>query len=163
MAKRGPKPVPTPILKLRGSWRGKIRGDDISVDQKRPARPQWLQGEAKKCWDRLVPILHKSGLATELNRETLALLCSAWGDFVEADEQLAKTVNKDGRRALLIKTGNETVMENPLLHVRKRAWEQLYKAAACFGLTPADLSGVRAVEKPSTDVQKAKYFDRIGS
>lgn len=162
MAKRGPKPTPTPILKLRGSWRGKVRGDDLSLDQKRPQRPQWLAGEAKKCWERLVPILHKSGLATELNRETLALLCSAWADFVAAEEQLAAARNKDGSRALLIKTGNNTVVENPLLHVRKRAWDQVYKAAACFGLTPADLSGVRAVEKPAQDADKAKFFKGTG-
>jgi len=162
MGRRGPKPTPTPILKLRGSWRGKVRGDDLNLDQKRPARPVWLTGEAKKCWERIVPILHKSGLATELNRETLALLCSAWGDYVEADQQLAAARNKDGSRALLIKTGKGAVMENPLLYVRKRAWEQVMKAAACFGLTPADLSSVRAVEKPAEDDAKSKFFQGTG-
>lgn len=158
MGKRGPKPTATSILKLRGSWRGKVRGDDLSLDQKRPQRPAWLQGEAKKCWDRLVPILHKSGLATELNRETLALMCSAWADYVEADRQLAAERNKDGSRALLIKTDKGAVMENPLLYVRKRAFDQVMKVASCYGLTPADLSSVRAVEKPSEDGAKAKFF-----
>jgi P27 family predicted phage terminase small subunit len=162
MAKRGPKPVPTPILKLRGSRWADRRGPAPELDHKRPERPQWLRGEAKKCWERLVPILHKSGLATELNRETLALLCSAWADYVEADRQLGETLNKDGSRALIIKTGNGAIQENPLLYVRKRAWEQVFKGAACFGLTPADLSSVRAVEKPSADGVKAKFFKGAG-
>jgi P27 family predicted phage terminase small subunit len=162
MGRRGPKPTPTPILKLRGSWRGNVRGDDLSLDQKRPQRPVWLVGEAKKCWERLVPILHKAGLATELNRETLALLCSAWADYVEADRQLAAARNEDGGRALLIKTDKGGVMENPLLYVRKRAFEQVMKVAACYGLTPADLSSVRAVEKPPEAGTKSKFFHGTG-
>jgi hypothetical protein len=63
---------------------------------------------------------------------------------------------------LLIKAAGGTIMENPLLYVRKRAWEQVMKAAACYGLTPADLSGVRAVEKPSEDGAKAKFFKGVG-
>jgi P27 family predicted phage terminase small subunit len=162
MGKRGPKPTPTPILKLRQSWRGKVRGDDLALDQKPPARPQWLQGEGKKCWERLCPILHKAGLVTELNRETLALLCSAWADFVEAESQFAANRNKDGSRALMIQTAKGAIQENPLLYARKRAWDQVFKAAACFGLTPADLSSVRAVEKPIVEDGKKKFFGGAG-
>jgi len=158
MGKRGPKPTPKPILRLRNSWRGKKRTFELGLDHKMPQRPEWLKGEAKKCWVRIVPILYRAGLATELNRETLALLCSAWADFVDADEQLNLVRNKDGRRALLVKTMGGTKVENPLLYVRKRAWDQVFKAAACFGLTPSDLAGVRAVEKPSKEETKAKYF-----
>jgi len=158
MAKRGPKPTPTPVLRLRQSWRAKKRGPEPDLDHKRPARPIWLKGEGRKCWERLCPILFKAGLVTELNRETLALLCSAWADYVEAEQQLDRTRNKDGTRALLIKTSNGTVVENPLLHVRNRAWGQVYKGAACFGLTPADIAGVRAMEKPTTDDVKRKFF-----
>jgi P27 family predicted phage terminase small subunit len=146
-------------LRLRGSWRGKVRGDDINIDHKAPARPKWLIGEGKKCWDRIVPILHKSGLATELNRETLALLCAAWADFVDADQQLCDSADKNGKRALTIETSNGTPIQNPLLSIRRAAWEQVYKAAACFGLTPADLSRVRAVEKPEHDNAKSRFFE----
>lgn len=158
MGKRGPKATPNAILKLRKSWRANRRGADIKLSHEKPQRPQWLQGEAKKLWDRLIPDLHKAGLATELYRESLVLLCTAWADFVEAEQQLAKIKTKDGSRALLIKTAAGTAVENPLLYIRKRAWDQIYKAAACFGLTPADLSGVRAVEKPAEKEEKLKYF-----
>jgi len=158
MGRRGPKPKPGHILRLRGSWRGKKRNIPENIDHKRPQRPIWLKNEAKKCWDRIVPILHAAGLATELNRETLALLCSAWADYVEADEQLTAALNKDGKRALLIKTANGAIMENPLLYTRKRAWDQVFKAASSFGMTPADLGSVRAVNKPSKDDVKTKFF-----
>lgn len=158
MTKRGPKPISKPVLRLRGSWRGKKTSIDLGGDHKRPRRPIWLKGEAKSTWDRLVPALYKAGLVTELNRETMALMCSAWADFVEAEKQLAAAKNKDGTRALLIKTKGGGVTENPLLYTRKRAWDQVFKAAACFGLTPADLAGVRAVERPAKKEGKARFF-----
>jgi hypothetical protein len=34
----------------------------------------------------------------------------------------------------------------------------VFKAAACFGMTPADLAGVRAVDKPAANNSKKKYF-----
>ena len=77
---------------------------------------------------------------------------------IEADQQLAAARNKDGGRMMLIKTSGGAIMENPLLYTRKRAWDQVFKAAACFGLTPADLGSVRAVEKPAEDDGKAKFF-----
>jgi phage terminase small subunit len=49
---------------------------------------------------------------------------------------------------------------NPWVIIRKQMWEQVYKGAACFGMTPADLAGVRAVEKPPADKGKSKFFDR---
>lgn len=162
MAKRGPKPQAASVLRLRGSWRAGKRGVVANLDHKRPQRPQWLVGEGKKCWERLVPILHKAGLATELHRETLALLCTAWADFVEAESQLQAARGRDGRLALLIKTNGGGVMENPLLYTRKRAWDQLFKAAACFGLTPADIAGVRAASEPPEDEDKAQFFRGAG-
>ena len=160
MGKRGPKPTPTPILKLRGSWRGKVR-DELDMGHEAPEMPEWLSGEAEKCWDRLCPLLHRAGLATEANRETLAMVCIAYADFVEADQQFSKMRMKDGGRAFVVKTKAGGWKQNPLLHVRERAWSQFLKGAACFGLTPADLASVRAVEKPTTD-EKAKFFKGAG-
>jgi P27 family predicted phage terminase small subunit len=160
MAKRGPKPKPQQILRLRGSWRGKKRNTPANIDQNRPRRPIWLKNEAKKCWDDLCPLLFKAGLISELNRHTLALLCCAWEDYVEAHEMLERTRSKAGR-ALLIKTQGGAVMENPLLYTLKRAYDQLFKAAACFGLTPADINGVRAMDKPPKDEGKGKFFKDI--
>ena len=158
MGKRGPKPTPKAILRLRGSWRGKETSVDLDVDHKLPQRPKWLKGEAKDTWDRLVPELFKQGLATELNVETLALMCSSWADYVEAEMMLDSTRNENGTRALLINTSGGGVMENPLLYTRNRAFGQFCKMAACFGLTPADMAGVTKVPLPAKTDSKAKFF-----
>ena len=171
MGKRGPKPTPQAVLKLRQSWRANLNRLGPKVDQKRPQRPHWLIGEARKCWDRLVPLLEQAGLLAQLYREPLAMLCSAWADYVEADQQLAKMRNKDGTRALLVTSGKAkegekaagAVMENPLLYTRHRAWQQVMKAAGCFGLTPEDMANVRALEVPGKKEEaKAKFFGGAG-
>jgi len=106
-----------------------------------------------------MPSLFNAGLVTELNRETLALLCCSWADYVEAERMLEDTRKKGkGFRALLVKTAGGGVTENPLVYTRKRAFDQVFKAASCFGLTPADLAGVRAVKKPDADKGKKKFF-----
>ena len=155
MGKRGPKPTPTKILKLRNSWRGKARGGEPSLDQRRPQRPQWLKGESRKAWDRIMPLLHRAGLATRANRETLACLCDSWGRYVEACQEC------DAAGMVLENTfGN--MVQNPWVAIRNKMWDQIYKGAAAFGMTPADLSSVRAVDKPADDVEKTKFFKGAG-
>ncbi|NIQ93298.1 MAG: P27 family phage terminase small subunit, partial [Desulfuromonadales bacterium] len=47
---------------------------------------------------------------------------------------------------------------SPWVAIRNKMFDQVYKGAACFGLTPADVSGVRTVEKPTTIEAKRKFF-----
>jgi len=153
MGQRGPKPTATPVLKLRGSWRGKKRGPGLQGDQKRPARPIWLTGEGRKEWERVAPKLFENGLLTELDRVPLALYCQAYADYLEA-RALA--------RSPLIKTTNGNVIQNPAVGVMNHAWKRCITAAARFGMTPADRNSVRAVEKPTADDNKKRFFGGAG-
>lgn len=161
MSNRGPKPTAHNVLKLRQSRRANRRGVVIKLDQNKPQRPLWLKGEAKKYWERIVPILYKSGLATQLNRETLTLLCCAWEDFVEAREMLSRDRNENGDRKLKIETEKGFEMRNPLLSICAKAYDQLFKAAACFGMTPADLAGVKPTDIPEENSIKSKFFKKM--
>jgi len=149
MGKRGPKPTAKPILKLRGSWRGNQAGVTIQGDHKRPARPKWLVGDARKEWDRVAPKLFKEGLLTELDRVPLALYCQAYADFLEAHGLIKLPITK---------TKNGNIVQNPLVGVANNAWRRCLHLAARFGMTPADRNSVRAVEKPTTDNAKKKFF-----
>lgn len=166
MGRRGPKTTPTNVLKLRGSWRGKQRGADLKLDQKRPPCPKSLierrkteDGEAvrviaKSTWDRLAPLLHEAGLLTNAYREPFELLCDSYARWKFACRQC----DEEGMVSLVGE--NKTPTQSPWVAIRNKMYEQVYKAAACFGLTPADLSSVRAVEKPSADDKKASFFER---
>ena len=153
MAKRGPKPTAKPILQLRGSWRGNQGSVALQGDQKRPPRPYWLVGEGRKEWQRVAHKLFAEGLLTELDRVPLALYCQAYADYLEAMRLVASP---------LIKTTNGNIIQNPAVAVANQAWKRCLASAARFGMTPCDRNAVRAVERPSTDQDKAKFFRGAG-
>lgn len=160
MGKRGPKPKPYHVMEEKGATHLVNRVKPDFPDKKMPAKPKWLKGEALAFWNEYAPRLHQKGLLVSDYRHAFAVLvCQAYADYIEADKQLSKMVNKTGERALLIKTASGYPMENPLISLRKKSWEQFGKGCALFGLTPSDLGGVRAVEKPIQDEKASKFFD----
>ncbi|MEN6334131.1 MAG: P27 family phage terminase small subunit, partial [Phycisphaerales bacterium] len=140
------------------------RGDGVAAAQKRPACPRRFinkqkteDGEAvrlvaKRTWDRLAPALYEAGLLADTYRETLECLCDSFGRYTLA---CAKC---DGDEGMVIGTDKGNLVQSPWVAIRNKMYDQVYKAAACFGLTPADVSGVRAVEKPTAEDDKKKFF-----
>ena len=153
MGRRGPKPTAKPILKLRGSWRGKQAGVTMQSDHKRPSRPKWLVGDARKEWDRVAPKLFKAGLLTDLDRVPLAFYCQAYADYLEAFAL---------KRTPMIRTTNGNIVQNPAVGLLNSAESRCVRLAARFGMSPTDRNSVRAVEKPTTDDAKKKFFGGAG-
>jgi len=171
MARRGRKAVPTAVLKLHGTFRHDRHGrriDGDGLDHKRPACPQWLirhhenadaelaRREAKGLWDRLAPQLYQSGLLVDMFRELFAMLCDSWGRYrlacVRCDEAGMTTAGSKG-----------SPVRSPWVAIRSECYKQAIELASKFGLSPADLAGVRAVEKPTSDNQKSRFFKRDGA
>lgn len=169
MGKRGPKPTAQRILSLRSSRRAGKRGLDAGLNQKRPACPQrfirkrkttdgeFVRKTAKSAWDRLAKPLFEAGLLVDSYRETFAALCDSVGRFELACRKL-----DDDPVAMVVETDKGNWVQSPWVAIRNKMYDQIYKGAACFGLTAADLAGVRAVEKPSSDTGKSKFFERAG-
>lgn len=167
MAKRGPKPTPFKVLSDRGSWRAKGREGGKTSDQKRPACPRRFinkqktdDGEAvrrvaKSTWDYLAKRLYDDGLLVGKYRQRLLCLCDSFGRF----ELACQKCDEEGMTFMSYK-GN--LLQSPWVSIRNQMYAQVKECAACFGLTPADIAGVRAVEKPSTDAGKNKFFGRAG-
>jgi len=166
MAKRGRKPTPTPLLKLHGGFRADRHGrrlDHGNVDQKKPSCPRWLinrrnnddaetvRREGKSLWDRLSGPLHDAGLLCQLYREPFTMLCDSWGRYRLA----CGKCDSEGMEA----TGSKgNAVKSPWVSIRNEMYKQVVDLAARFGLTPADLAGVRALDKPTADNGKAKFF-----
>ena len=163
MSKRGPKPTPTPILRLRGSWRGKQRIEPHNLDQKRPPCPKRFitkqktaDGEivrvaARRTWERFAPELHRAGLLTSKDAMMWEMTCDSYGRWTLACQKC----DADG---MVTKGANENDVQSPWVRIRNEMWAQVCKGAACFGLSPADIAGVRAMQKPTTDDGKARFF-----
>ncbi len=160
------RPTPTTILKLRGSLRQDRHGARLSPEnlaQKRPACPkrfitkantddaEFVRQQARKAWDRLCGPLFEAGLLVDVFFQSFELLCDSWGFYRLASQKcLDEGMTIEGSR------GNE--MKSPWVRIRADALDEVTRLAASFGLTPADIAGVKAVNRPQIDNLKAKFF-----
>lgn len=106
-----------------------------------PYVPRFLCDEGKKEWRRIVGILVEIGLYTEIDRAALAMYCQAWGRWLTAEAR----IDESGGPVLVSDRGNP--YQNPWQSEANRRYEQMRKALAEFGLSPAARSRVRAVER----------------
>lgn len=87
MGKRGPPPVPTAILKARGSWLAPLR-KDTDVVAGTPRIPEWLPAECLPIWDDLSSRLMRAGVITERDGDALALLVYTYRQWVSGEDKV---------------------------------------------------------------------------
>jgi P27 family predicted phage terminase small subunit len=161
---RGRKPTPTAILEARGSRKidKSRRESEANIDDTPPDRPDFLSPDAAAEWDRIVSTLQGSRILTANDRGALAMLCQAYGRWVAAEREIAKsaTATHGGE---VVKSANGFPMKNPWLSVADAAYEQCRKLAVEFGLTPSSRSRALAAPRPKSDADKpadgkARFF-----
>ncbi len=135
MGKRGPKPTPTKILALRGSWRAKTRPNEPIPPAGEPAMPSWLSRSAKATWKSVVPPLVQMGVASSVDRFALARYCETLVTWREA--------RKTHDVPAMVKLSNI-----------------LSGLESSFGMTPASRAelGAAHVPEPSTGPDKSRFF-----
>lgn len=143
MGKRGPKPTPTDVLKLRGSWRGEVR-DDEPVATGEPYPPAWLTKNARKVWDEVMPHLVGLGVAKAVDSNTLAMFCDAMSQYIT----LAKRVEREG----VVRAGKA----NPCVRMRDDAFRRAVQVAREFGFTPSARVGLSANQQVHTALSSFK-------
>jgi P27 family predicted phage terminase small subunit len=123
--------------RLVGSYRRDRHGTDhpepMPGDMECPA---WVDGEARRYWDAIAPMLAGSGVSSPVYSIALALLVDALARYVQLEERLSK----EGPTVLTVKGEPKT---NPIFRLRNVAWNQTVKALREFGLTPSALASVR--------------------
>ncbi len=152
MGLRGPAPEPTPILAAKGSWLAKTRIGEVEYQKGIPTCPTWLGKEAKAEWKRQVKQLESAGVLQVVDRAALAVYCQAWGEFVQAVEQIRKrTQGEDGELHL------DSCFR--LVKIKNEASDRVLRMAGQFGFTPAARVRVKATEKPEgQQIGKARFF-----
>lgn len=147
MGKRGPRPIPTKVKKLRGTYQPcRAAKNEFTPPAVVPSRPAWLDDEARLEWDRVVPQLADHRLLSDVDRAALADYCTAHSVAVKA----AMEVNKKG---LVIKSPFGP-KENPAIRIAEKARAQALRIAIEFGLTPSSRSRI------STPAPKEKEEDK---
>ena len=133
---RGRKPKPTKLKELAGNPGGRPLNSSepqVPVPDRAPYAPRFLNADGKREWRRVVGLLIDLGLYTELDYAALAMYCQAYGRWVQMERKLA-----DEDLVLIGAEGGQ--YQNPKLHVANKAWEQMRKILAEFGLTPSSRS-----------------------
>lgn len=154
MGRRGPKPTPTAQLAARGSWRAdaRISAGEPQARTEAPECPEWLSDDARTAWHQLVPLLLRSGLLAQLDRNSLARYCSnlaLWKSCVQR-------VSESGTTNMGY-VGDE---ESPHVALMLKLDDRLTKAEDRYGLNPTARASIGNVmmkddEKPNT---KARFF-----
>jgi len=141
----GRKPLPDNVKRLRGTDQPSRMNPDApqAGTDELQFIPDELSEPAKKHWATIRPQLVESGVATNLDRGSLILLCETWATFLEA----VKNVRSKG--ILVIGRHGEPV-RNPYLRVVNESTHALTRLFAEFGMTPSSRTRVTSTgRKPS--------------
>ena len=131
MGQRGPTPEPTQLKVLRGTYRlDRARGEVFPSlpDDLRP--PDWLSEPAWNKWSNIAPTLATHGLLTECDLDTLAVYCTTWVRWREAEEAL----DREGSTTTA-QSGYQQV--SPYYTIASKSLTELRSLADHLGLNPS--------------------------
>lgn len=156
---RGRKPKPTVLKLVTDNPGNRPLNAAEPMPASRPLQaPDILLPEARAEWDRVAFDLVASGLVTVADLASLAIYCTAFGRWVQAERLLAAEAEANPvTEGLTIETPNGAVIQNPLLGIRNKAAADLMKAAAELGMTPSARSRVQAAARPNADPADAFF------
>ena len=159
MGKRGPKPTPTAVLRLRGSTLVSKRREagETKGSAGTPDRPDWLDDEAKAAWEEVVPMLEGMGVLTRVDGHALARYCWLWSRWRKAEAFIAEKGemyplrDEDGRV--------KCFMQWPQVAVAHKLAQQLTRLEQEFGMTPSARARIQLAPKTQEAAGgKARFF-----
>jgi len=142
---KGRKPKSSAVRRLeRNPGRRPIAMDLDVRPVERLEAPRWLQGIAKREWERLAPELRDAKLLTERDRMALAAYCQASARWVRAEEMIGRTGGP------VLETEKGYRYPNPWSAQARKMAELMLKTAMEFGFTPASRTRVARAQEAAT-------------
>lgn len=139
----GRKRIPEGIKRAHGTFRQDRQPNTVKITGCIPEKPAWLDLNASALWDKLAPELAREGLLCELYRDTFALLCQAWSNYLDAQKQISE-------KGMVIRTSRGNLKKNPWLAVGKTELYIFLALSKQFGLSPASKQSIYK-EKPAPE------------
>ncbi len=152
----GRKPKSIAIKRLAGNP-GKRPLDASGMpqfDRALPRCPSHLNERARREWRRVVHELHDAGVVTKIDRTILAMYCTAYGRWEEAEEMIEE-------QGAVITGAKGGLSQNPWLWTTNRALEQLRRYLAELGMTPSARSRVTTIGAPQQLTLADELFGMI--
>ena len=143
---KGPAPSSKADLKKRGSWRAKVRADDLELPGVTLDPAQDMDADALDEWARVVGALAPRGVITDVDRAALTILCMSWSCWIRSAraEAAAEAGSVEWRQYGIAK---------------REAFAAWLPMAQRFGLTPADRPRVK-LPKSAGKNDKSKFFGK---
>lgn len=145
VGQRGPAPKPTQIKVLEGTYRpDRTRGEVFPDPPDDLAPPDWLSEPGRNKWSELAPILASQGLLTDCDLDTLALYCTTWVRWKEAEEAL----QREGMTTTA-QSGYQQV--SPYYTIASKSQAELRALADRLGLNPSARSRISVQKEGSSE------------
>src|SRR5262245_50288714 len=151
MGTRGPKPTPTKVLQMRGSWRGKTRPHEPKPKVEKPSPPSWLTDEGKTIFRHLANQLHAIGLLGKLDQHALGRYCALflrWRKMEDFIAQYGETYPENNDKGEFVRFAL-----HPQVGLAGQLADKLMRLEQHFGMTPAARAqvGLLLAQKSATD------------
>lgn len=148
MGKRGPKPKPSALKLVQGTFRpdrAAAREPKPPRPARAPAPPSFLGKLAKQEWRRVAPVLHKLTLLGKGDIGKLAAYCQAYARWREAE----RIIDEQG---MTFMTDKGYVVQRPEISISKSQATLMRQLGSDFGLDPSSRTriDVPEPEKPAT-------------
>ena len=157
MAKRGPKPIPTKVLEMRGSNVPSKRTAEPAPMPMLPECPEWIanSGElAEKLWNDLGAALVRQGVLTEVDTLSFSLLVMLYSDIV----RLRTEIQLEGE---VSETIRGTAKRNPKQAILKEYLSLWQRSADSFGLSPSSRKSLKVVPPNQVPLEEEDDDDRF--
>lgn len=147
---KGRKPIPTKLKLLHGNpGKRPLNATEPKVKPGELKVPKEMRGKefavARKCWQRLVPLLFDSGIYTEIDRDALMGYCFSYQEWIDA-------IDKVKRSGTIIKVeiapGRFQYQRHPFFNVANISFKKMLTLMSEFGMTPSTRSRLKAGEAP---------------
>lgn len=147
MAGRRPEPIESRIA--RGNpQRRPIPKDVPTRVEGMPEPPEWLQGHALECWQRVSDLLFKRGQLSADSTMSLLALCQTYAEWVD----LARDIRENGRfQTVETQAGGFMERARPAVQAFSDCDRRLKGWLIEFGLTDASRAKVAAQAPSSSD------------
>jgi P27 family predicted phage terminase small subunit len=159
MGKRGPRPTPTAVLKLRGTHRPDRTRREPRPPPGAPACPDGLDEQAKNVWAQVVPQLEAMNVLSAIDANALGRYCVFWSRWRAAEDFLAKngsvyTLKDEAGKV-------RCVQQFPQVAIAHKLGLALGRLEAEFGMTPSSRSRIQALPRDEDEDDPLKEFMRI--
>ncbi|MCH8854122.1 MAG: phage terminase small subunit P27 family [Planctomycetes bacterium] len=163
MGGRGPSRTPKDILKLRGSWRADVRGEEPKAE---PATaksfrcPRWLTPEGKRVFKIVIKQLGVMGILTFADELLVGRYCDVYARWRRSRDY----VTENGEGYPVLRDGKVvSIHKYPQTVVASQLLSELTKMEDRMGLSPGARANLAIDTKGLTNepASKARFFKSL--